>query len=227
MTAMDVLDSDSDSDSILVWQIILSDLVVWWRAWVLWPESRMVRMSGCVLLLATFGEPSLWHPTFFSLSFSYSRERPYCTVLSVVDTAFSCQLQMGFMFEGLAVGTAAAALSLATNFTATVLTAYQAWYVRTPSLLNIGAWRFWDSVATALTRRTVLYYCRLYRKSARDYAESGSMNNRVQHILALLVESGALYCALWVRLCARVPRLSLSSLAHPVLLSAGSAFRSW
>ena len=34
---------------------------------------------------------------------------------------------MGFMFEGLAVGTAAAALSLATNFTATVLTAYQAW----------------------------------------------------------------------------------------------------
>ena len=54
---------------------------------------------------------------------------------------------MGFMFEGLAVGTAAAALSLATNFTATVLTAYQAWYVRTPSLLNIGAWSFWDSMA--------------------------------------------------------------------------------
>ncbi|PIL25601.1 hypothetical protein GSI_11349 [Ganoderma sinense ZZ0214-1] len=120
--------------------IVLSDLVVWWRVWVLWPESRVVRISGCVLLFATF-------------------------VLSVVDTTFSCQAQEGFLFEGLAVGTAASALSLATNFTATVLTAYQAW---------------------------------LYRKSARDYAESGSINTRVEHILALLVESGALYCALWV-----------------------------
>ncbi|KAM5536737.1 hypothetical protein V8D89_009576 [Ganoderma adspersum] len=120
--------------------IILSDLVVWWRAWVLWPESRVVRISGCVLLLATF-------------------------VMSVVDTTFSCQAQEGFMFEGLAEGNAAAALSLATNFTATILTAYKAW---------------------------------LYRKSARNYAESGSMNSRVEHILVLLVESGALYCALWI-----------------------------
>ena len=117
MTTTDVLNPNP------VWQIILSDLVVWWRAWVLWPESRMVRMSGCVLLLATFGEPALPPaplPSFHFHFHTHQSRRPCCTVLSVVDTTFSCQLQMGFMFEGLAVGTAAAALSLATNFTATV-----------------------------------------------------------------------------------------------------------
>ena len=43
-------------------QIILSDLVVWWRVWVLWRDSRvmyrwLVYICGGILLSTTFGEP--------------------------------------------------------------------------------------------------------------------------------------------------------------------------
>ena len=41
-------------------QIILSDLVVWWRVWVLWRDSRalyrrLAYIFGGVLLATTFG----------------------------------------------------------------------------------------------------------------------------------------------------------------------------
>ena len=39
-------------------QIVLSDLIVWWRAWILWSQSRIVHVCGIALLLATFGESS-------------------------------------------------------------------------------------------------------------------------------------------------------------------------
>ena len=46
-----------------------------------------------------------------------------------MDTHFSCTGRGGFMYEGVAVGTAASVLSFATNLAATTLTAYKAWYV--------------------------------------------------------------------------------------------------
>ncbi|KAM5537029.1 hypothetical protein V8D89_009358 [Ganoderma adspersum] len=90
--------------------IVLSDLVVWWRVWVLWRDSHALYRSlayicGGVLLAATF-------------------------TTGVIDTSFSCKAQGGFMYEGLLVGTVASMLSLATNLAATALTAYKAWVHR-------------------------------------------------------------------------------------------------
>ncbi|KAI1787241.1 hypothetical protein LXA43DRAFT_1166250 [Ganoderma leucocontextum] len=120
--------------------IILSDVVVWWRVWVLWRDNRSVLVSGCVLLLATFAT-------------------------GIVDTTFSCNAQGGFMYEGLLVGTMASALSLATNLAATVLIAHKAW---------------------------------VHRRCIRSHVASGPRSTLVEGVLTLLVESGALYCTLWV-----------------------------
>ena len=62
------------------------------------------------------------------------------SAMGMTDTHFACINKGGFMYQGLSVGTAAAALSLATNLTATILTGYKAWYVsyvvlRCPSLI--------------------------------------------------------------------------------------------
>ncbi|KAM5537030.1 hypothetical protein V8D89_009359 [Ganoderma adspersum] len=87
--------------------LILSDLVVWWRVWVLWKDSRalsrrIVHICGGALLVATF-------------------------ITGAVDTNSSCHHKGGFMYEGSALGTAVATLTLATNLAATTLTAYKAW----------------------------------------------------------------------------------------------------
>ncbi|KAI1788216.1 hypothetical protein LXA43DRAFT_1084491 [Ganoderma leucocontextum] len=121
-------------------QIVLSDVVVWWRVWVLWWDNRAVLVSGCVLLLATFAT-------------------------GIVDTTFSCNAQGGFMYEGLLVGTMASALSLATSLAATVLIAHKAW---------------------------------VHRRCIKMHVANGPRNTLVEGVLTLLVESGALYCTLWV-----------------------------
>ncbi|PIL25599.1 hypothetical protein GSI_11347 [Ganoderma sinense ZZ0214-1] len=87
--------------------LVLSDVVVWWRVWVLWKDSRVlyrriVPVCAGVLLVATF-------------------------VTGTVDTNFACHAKGGFMYEGSPVGTAVLVLSLATNLAATTLTAYKAW----------------------------------------------------------------------------------------------------
>lgn len=40
---------------------------------------------------------------------------------------------------------------------------------------------------------------RLYRRSVREFLNRGNSKTRVESILTLLVESGALYCIYWVR----------------------------
>ncbi|KAM5537028.1 hypothetical protein V8D89_009357 [Ganoderma adspersum] len=117
--------------AMLTVNIILSDLVVWWRVWVLWHDSRalyrrLAYIFGGVLLATTFG---------------------------------------GIHVRGLPVGTVASMFSLATNLAATVLTAYKAW---------------------------------VHRRCVRSHAGSGPRSTQVESIFALLVESGALYCTLWI-----------------------------
>nr|VWO97899.1 Cytochrome P450 monooxygenase AKT7 (EC (AK-toxin biosynthesis protein 7) [Ganoderma boninense] len=139
--------------AMLTVNIILSDLVVWWRVWVLWHDSRvlyrwLVYICGGILLSTTFAHAS----------------RPPAT--GVVDTNISCHNKGGFMYEGVPVGTVASMFSLAANLVATALTAYKAW---------------------------------VHRRCIRSNGASGSpRSTQVEYIFALLVESGALYCALWI-----------------------------
>ncbi|KAI0690138.1 hypothetical protein C8T65DRAFT_102083 [Cerioporus squamosus] len=138
--------------------VIIGDAIVWWRAWVLWTDHRLVLYTWVILILAT-------------------------TVTGIVDTKDACMpeaalfsitspfapdsevLTIGSLFGADGWGIAAAMLSLLTNMAATILIAYRAWEHR------------------------VLIMSHLKRCSARS---------QVERTLSLLVESGVLYCALWV-----------------------------
>lgn len=50
-------------------------------------------------------------------------------------------------------------------------------------------------VSTVFTSRL----CRLYRRSVKEFVNRGSSKTKVESVLTLLVESGALYCIYWVR----------------------------
>ncbi|KAI0808385.1 hypothetical protein C8Q74DRAFT_132964 [Fomes fomentarius] len=91
--------------------IVIGDSIVWWRALMLWAgRSRYVVFTlGLVLILSTFA-------------------------MSTADTTQACHLDLvrreagyGQLFSGTKIGAAASILSLVTNVTATLLTAYKAW----------------------------------------------------------------------------------------------------
>ncbi|RPD54194.1 hypothetical protein L226DRAFT_572094 [Lentinus tigrinus ALCF2SS1-7] len=143
--------------------VVIGDSVVWWRAWVLWPGSRVVR-SVCIIMI------------LLTTVMGIMDTRDACTVVPVgISVAMPTSAIMwllvatratyGTMFSGNAWGIAAALSSLLTNVVATTLIAYRAWE----------------------HRRIIISY---FRGSPR--------HTQVERTLALLVESGLLYCALWV-----------------------------
>ena len=104
------------------------------------------------------------------------------------------------MYEGLPVGLATCVLSLSTNLLATVLVGYKAWYVS-------------DSSIIVATLTEVL---RESRRRLKGYLVAGS---QVEKLLALLLESGAIYCGIWV--CSvHFPSLGLGSLITNILIRA-------
>ncbi|TFK81539.1 hypothetical protein K466DRAFT_656110 [Polyporus arcularius HHB13444] len=136
-------------------RVTIGDSIVWWRAWVLWPDNRVVR---CSML----------------------------TFTSVLDTADVClqvarqaapgvgsfklptegdQFIEGSMFAGSAYGLLAGLCCLLTNVAATSLIAYRAWE---------------------------------HRCIIMSYLRRSSRRTQVERTLALLVESGLLYCTLWM-----------------------------
>lgn len=44
-----------DAITDLLLKVVVSDAIVWWRAWVLWPLNRVVRCLCIVLILLTIG----------------------------------------------------------------------------------------------------------------------------------------------------------------------------
>ena len=86
------------------------------------------------------------------------------------------------MYQGIPIGIATSVLSLSTNILATLLVGYKAWYVVMQAEYN-----FSELLITILSRQ--------WRRHLKGYIVSGS---RVEKLLALLIESGAAYCALWV-----------------------------
>ena len=49
--------SDNISNDIIL-QVLIGDTIVWWRAWVLWKNNRMVCFLYLALTFAAFGEVS-------------------------------------------------------------------------------------------------------------------------------------------------------------------------
>ncbi|KAI0665754.1 hypothetical protein C8Q78DRAFT_1083611 [Trametes maxima] len=95
--------------------VLLSDGVVWWRAWAIWGRKPSVMVLGLTFILAT------------------------CT-LGTMNAMDACDMKQiavssrtraeGTLFVGDAYGVAAAALSLATNVSATFLVGLKAWQHR-------------------------------------------------------------------------------------------------
>ncbi|TBU51712.1 hypothetical protein BD310DRAFT_1003719 [Dichomitus squalens] len=134
--------------------ILLGDSVVCWRAWLLWPGNRVVRLVSILLLLTTFA-------------------------LGAVDLKSTCYLLNGKlggslngnavvpggMYAGTPYGIAATVLSLSVNLFATILVAYKAWKSR----------RF-------LRKLMVL----------------GDKAIRMERLFSILIESGMVYCTIWI-----------------------------
>ncbi|RDX42086.1 hypothetical protein OH76DRAFT_144034 [Lentinus brumalis] len=140
--------------------VVIGDSIVWWRAWVLWPDNRVVRSICAIVIMLT-------------------------TLTGVLDTKDACRMQAaaagntipapqlglgsvatrGTMFSGDAWGIAAGLSSFLTNAIATSLIAYRAWE---------------------------------HRRVVMSYLRGQSRRTQVERTLALLVESGLLYCALWL-----------------------------
>ncbi|KAI0318154.1 hypothetical protein OF83DRAFT_1036137, partial [Amylostereum chailletii] len=63
----------------------------------------------------------------------------------------------------------------------------------------LGAAAFVFSLATNLwSTSLVAYKAWMHRRDLKEYIQSGNTRTQIQKILELLVESGAIYCMLWV-----------------------------
>ncbi|KAI0666587.1 hypothetical protein C8Q78DRAFT_436138 [Trametes maxima] len=99
--------------ALLTINIIFSDAVVWWRAWVVWSYNRSLLYVGFVLLSATLG-----------LGVNVSRDS--CT-LYTIGMGTSAK---GFLLSGDVVGVASSVVSLINNLVATLLVGIKAWQHR-------------------------------------------------------------------------------------------------
>ncbi|KAI0319687.1 hypothetical protein OF83DRAFT_1169974 [Amylostereum chailletii] len=136
--------------ALLVINIILSDAIVLWRAWIVWSQNRIVQAISVVLLTST-------------LALSSVNVQKVC--VSTTSTPLKAQLQMAAAFSDNTLGVVAFALSLTTNLWSTCLIGFKAWR---------------------------------HRQLVKDHLRVGNRRTRAEKALALLVESGTIYCLLWV-----------------------------
>ncbi|RPD53457.1 hypothetical protein L226DRAFT_151187 [Lentinus tigrinus ALCF2SS1-7] len=142
----------------LMANVIIGDAIVWWRAWVLWKDHRVVLYAWTTLVIATMltgildtKDACTPQATLFTIYSSYAAD--------TVEV-----LNAGSLFGADKWGIATAILSLLTNMVATALIAYRAWE---------------------------------HRIFIISHLKGCSVRSQVERTLALLVESGVLYCALW------------------------------
>ena len=173
-----------------------------WRACVVWQNRRAVWAVCGSFLLATFSTCT---------AAANLRPSDAVSVPGVMNATSSCNLCLsvsqnhfnvpivGAQYTGFPAGIAAAVLSLATNFLATFLVGCKAWCVVTPFLPKYCARK--TDTPHLLVRES--------RKRLHGYFVGGSVASQVEKLFALLVESGAIYCALWASLLFRVPLIPL------------------
>ena len=88
----------------------------------------------------------------------------------------------GNLYQGLSFGIVATVLSWCTNLYVTAAVALKAWYV-------------FREVRASECR---LIHYRQSRRSLKRYIVTGAMVSQTEKVLSLLVESGAIYSAIWV-----------------------------
>ncbi|KAI1793628.1 hypothetical protein LXA43DRAFT_941906 [Ganoderma leucocontextum] len=125
--------------------VCIGDAVVWWRARMLYPGNKKIRHVCCALLSSTF-------------------------VLGIVSTRRSVFVEnkpgtIPMVYSRDPFGTAAIALSLATNVFSTALIGYKTWE---------------------------------HRQFLRQHLGGVGSSTQVLKVMALLVESGMIYCLVWV-----------------------------
>ncbi|RPD52784.1 hypothetical protein L226DRAFT_204858 [Lentinus tigrinus ALCF2SS1-7] len=143
---------DCTETASLTVEVVIGDAIVWWRAWVLWPNGRIVRSVCIVMLLLTMVSGIL--------------DARYACIPAHSAASATADLDGSFLtLSGDIWGIVACYLSFLTNFVATVLIAYRALQ---------------------------------HRRAIMSYLQASSRRTQVERTLALLVESGVLYCAVWV-----------------------------
>ncbi|RPD55644.1 hypothetical protein L226DRAFT_573037 [Lentinus tigrinus ALCF2SS1-7] len=146
---------DFTNTALMTVSVVVGDAIVWWRAWVLWPDSRIVHLICIVMLLltVTFGVVDLVLPAHSTLDNTDDLD----------STSHYNSTQ--FLLSGDVWGIVTSCVSLLTNVIATALIAYRTWQ---------------------------------HRRDIMTYLKESSPDTQVGRTLALLVESGLLYCCLWV-----------------------------
>ncbi|KAI0738052.1 hypothetical protein C8Q80DRAFT_293539 [Daedaleopsis nitida] len=156
---------DCAGTAVITLNVVLGDAIVWWRAWVLWSNSRSVRLLCVVLLLGTTSTAVVVTTHGCSPPDLNGADSVILGENPNVSSGADVKLTMGTLFTGDKWGLPPTILSLVTNVTATGLIAYKAW---------------------------------MHRKLVGSHLRTGSTRTRVESVLALLVESGIVYCVLWV-----------------------------
>ncbi|KAI0315435.1 hypothetical protein OF83DRAFT_1173832 [Amylostereum chailletii] len=136
--------------ALLVVDILLSDGIVLWRAWILWHHNRYVQVVSTILLIST-------------LALSAHNSHTVCK--SKTFNLLPSQSQASAIPSDDVFGASAFALSLFTNLWST-------------SLVGCKAWS--------------------HRRAVHANLQRGSTRTRTEKIMALLLESGAVYCVLWI-----------------------------
>ncbi|TFK83154.1 hypothetical protein K466DRAFT_589968 [Polyporus arcularius HHB13444] len=146
----------------LMVNVVIGDSIVWWRAWVLWPNSRVVRYVCVTMILLTM-------MTGAAVTSDACKVLQGWVYWESMANSGPSPASVGFKRDTLLSeefwGILAAVFSLLTNVVATTLIAYRVWQ---------------------------------HRRVIKLYLKGSSRRSQVERTLALLVESGLLYCVLWV-----------------------------
>ncbi|KAI0787489.1 hypothetical protein C8Q74DRAFT_1216149 [Fomes fomentarius] len=110
----------------LTTNVILGDAIVWWRAWVLWRDNRVVQ-SFCLFLMFATSATSITVTTQACGLHSTSQIRTVIMVDPSHQELEEPSMALGSLFIGDKWELAASILSLITNIAATSLIAYKAW----------------------------------------------------------------------------------------------------
>jgi hypothetical protein len=175
-----------------LFQPTLSDLVCVWRAMVLWKWDRRVVTVLSICMLGTLGVcPWIIASILFGSSVNVGRG---LTGACIYDVHLALKAHPGTrgqqnLNEG-KLAVIIVAPMLGTNVLSTSLIAWKAWYVVCALV----------SLPPLLRRLTPppLPLHREYRRTVGAQLRKGSPSERVEKVLGLLIESGFVYCLLWV-----------------------------
>ncbi|KAI0706672.1 hypothetical protein C8Q76DRAFT_162504 [Earliella scabrosa] len=139
--------------------VVLGDIIVWWRAWAVWRDSRCVTILYALLITSTSVAGTVVTVHGCQNSFGHSGE-----IMYIDPTGNDTSTNAGSIYVGDSWGLAASSLSLATNVTATSLIALKMWRHRRSvrDHLRNGSMGLRVESVLALLAESGLTYCILW-----------------------------------------------------------------